>query len=116
MKEMHRLTDMLRDDGRDRFFFYLELPKRFPVHTVHHNHVQATDDAPTKVDLGSESSASENTMCLFVITGSKLDNNIVFGAVQGSNVHSGDLVVSEAHENRSGLTSSGQELFVGENR
>ena len=49
VKEMHCLTDMLRYDGRDLFFFYLELPKSFPIHTVHHNHVQATNDALTKV-------------------------------------------------------------------
>jgi hypothetical protein len=40
---------MLRYDGRDQFFFYLELPKGFPVRTVHHNHVQATDNALTEV-------------------------------------------------------------------
>ena len=48
VKEIHRLRDVLHDEGRNQCLVCLELPKGFPVHTVH-NHVQAADDAPTKM-------------------------------------------------------------------
>ena len=48
-------------------------------------------------------------MCFFIITCSKLDNDLFVGAVEGSNIRYGGRV-PEALKNRSRLTNSGQEL------
>ena len=54
-------------------------------------------------------------MRLFVITRSKLYNNLFVGAVECSNIHRSSRF-PEVNKNRSRLTSWRQKLFVSENR
>ena len=39
MKDMQRIVDVLRDNGRNRFFVLLQLLNGCPIDTVHNDHV-----------------------------------------------------------------------------
>src|SRR5258705_10579746 len=39
MKKMHCLLDFLEDNSRNWCSLHLQLPKGFPIHTVHNDHV-----------------------------------------------------------------------------